>query len=111
LNQKENAMKRYLAVLALGSAVLVAQARDVVIDVRTPQEFASGHIAGALNIDYAVIGQEISRAGVAKDDKVILYCRSGNRSGVAQETLKKLGFSKAENYGGLEEARKRLQKP
>jgi phage shock protein E len=99
----------FLASLALVSHMSLA--KDVVIDVRTPKEFADGHIAGALNIDYSVIAQEISKANVAKDDTVILYCRSGNRSGIAMNTLKNMGYTKAVNFGGLDEARKRLQKP
>jgi phage shock protein E len=87
-----------------------AFAKDVVIDVRTPQEFQSGHIEGALNIPHDTIGQDISKVKVNKDDHVILYCRSGRRSGLALGTLKGLGFSNAENYGGFEEAQKRLQK-
>ena len=87
-----------------------AFAKDVVIDVRTPQEFQSGHIEGALNIPHDTIGQDISKVKVSKDDHVILYCRSGRRSGLALGTHKGLGFSYVENYGGFEEAQKRLQK-
>ncbi len=88
-----------------------ANARDVVIDVRTAQEFQAGHVEGALNLPYDSIGQEVAKAKVNKDDHVILYCQSGRRSGVAMGTLKGLGFSNVENYGGLEQAQKRLQKP
>ncbi len=87
-----------------------ALARDVVIDVRTPQEFQAGHIEGALNISHTDIAQDIFKAKVNKDDHVILYCRSGRRSGLAMNTLKSMGFANTENYGGLEEAKKRLQK-
>jgi phage shock protein E len=86
-------------------------AKDVVIDVRTPQEYAAGHVDGAINIEYGAIAQQISKAGVTKEDKVILYCQTGRRSGVALNTLKDLGFSKAENAGGIDQARKLLQKP
>jgi phage shock protein E len=88
-----------------------ALARDVVIDVRTPQEFQSGHVEGALNLPHDSIAQDIAKAKVAKDDHVILYCKSGRRSDVALGTLKGLGFSNVENYGGFEQAQKRLQKP
>ena len=88
-----------------------AFAKDVVIDVRTPQEFQGGHVDGALNLPHDTIGQDIAKAKVAKDDHVILYCRSGHRAGLAQNTLKGLGFSHVENYGSLEQAQKRLQKP
>lgn len=86
-------------------------AKDVVIDVRTPQEFRGGHIEGALNLPHDTIAQSIAKAKVNKDDRVILYCRSGRRSGEALGTLKSLGFSNVENYGGFEQAQKRLKKP
>ena len=47
---------------------------------------------------------------MAKDDHVILYCRSGRRSEIALNTLQKMGYGKAQNYGGIDEARKRLQR-
>lgn len=103
-------MKKLFAGLALLAFSLCGFAKDVVIDVRTPQEYAAGHIDGAININHSDIAQEISKANVAKDDKVILYCRSGNRSGIAQETLKKMGFTRVENYGGMDQARQLLSK-
>lgn len=87
-----------------------AFAKDVVIDVRTAAEFQSGHVQGALNLPHDSISQDIFKAKVAKDDHVILYCRSGRRSDIALGTLKGMGFSNVENYGGFEQAQKRLQK-
>ena len=52
----------------------------------------------------------IGEAKVNKDDTVILYCRSGRRSGIAQETLQRLGYTRVENYGSLDAARQKLQK-
>lgn len=104
-------MNKSILLLTLALASWSTFAKNVVIDVRTPQEYASGHISGALNIDHSVIAQEISKAKVAKDDTVILYCRSGNRSGIAQQTLKKLGYLKVENYGSIDQARKLLSSP
>ena len=85
-----------------------AWAKTVLIDVRTPEEFAAGHIDGAINIDHQVIAQRIGMAGVAKDDEIILYCRSGRRSTLALDSLVGLGYKKVQNYGGMEDARKRL---
>lgn len=96
------------AALILSSAVF---AKTVIIDVRTPQEFARGNIAQSINIDHSVIHRDILKANVAKDDHVILYCRSGRRSGIAMDVLKKMGYTKVENYGGMEEAKKRLGTP
>lgn len=99
-----------LAALVLGLLATAALAKEVLIDVRTPQEYAGGHIAGAINIDHSVIAQEIGKAKVAQDDTVILYCRSGRRSEIALDTLRKMGYRKAVNYGGIDDAAKRLQK-
>ena len=57
-------------------------------------------------LKHTAIAQEIAKAGVSKDDTVLLYCQSGRRSGIALDTLKGLGFSKAENVGGIDVARK-----
>jgi rhodanese-related sulfurtransferase len=103
-------MKTLITSLILATATLSAFAKDVIIDVRTPAEFAAGHVDGAINIEYGNIASEIAKAGVSKDDKVALYCQSGRRSGIALDTLKGLGFSKAENVGGIEQARKVLAK-
>ncbi len=103
----------FLLSLMAGALLLgawTAHAKEVLIDVRTPEEFASGHLEGAINIDHSRIGQDIAKVPVAKDDTVLLYCRSGRRSEIALQTLQKMGYSKAQNYGGMEEARKRLQR-
>ncbi len=103
-------MKTLLIGSLLALATLGAHAKDVVIDVRTPQEYAAGHVDGAINIEYSTIAQGVAQAGIAKDDKVMLYCQSGVLSGKAQNTLQALGFSKAENIGGIAQARKVLAK-
>lgn len=104
-------LKVVIASWVLAAAFANVWAKDVVIDVRTPQEYAAGHIEGAINIEHGKIAEEIAKTGATKDDKVILYCQSGRRSGIALDTLKTLGYSKAENAGGLVQARKTLQKP
>ena len=107
-------MKTLVTSIALALTVslggLPAQAKDVIIDVRSPQEFAAGHVEGAINIEHSAIAQQIAKAGASKDDTVLLYCQSGRRSGIALDTLKGLGFSKAENVGGIAQARKTLAK-
>lgn len=104
-------MKKAIVFLALALGSMSVFAKNVVIDVRTPQEYAADHIPGAINIDHTAIEQGISKADVGKDDTVILYCQSGRRSSLAQESLKKMGFRHVENYGGIDQARKLLQKP
>ena len=80
----------------------------LVIDVRTPQEFQSGHIKNAINIPYEVIGFKIKEITDKKDQEILLYCRSGRRSGIALTTLNKLGYTHAQNVGGYEAFKKQL---
>jgi phage shock protein E len=111
-----SALPRFLRCACAASAVGVAAmcvalpvaGATFLIDVRTPAEFASGHLPGAINIDHESIGQRIAAAGVTKNDEVILYCRSGRRSGIALQTLRGMGFSKVEDYGTIEAAQQRL---
>jgi hypothetical protein len=53
----------------------------VIIDVRTPEEFTSGHYPGAINIPYDRIVEGLSARSIPRDTALVLYCRSGNRSG------------------------------
>jgi phage shock protein E len=96
-----------LAMMLAGTAF----ARDVLIDVRTAQEFQSGHLQSAMNMPHTSIGEDITNAKISKDDHIIVYCKSGRRATLASDTLKGLGYSNVENFGGLEEAGKRLQLP
>ena len=70
------------------------------IDVRTPAEYASGHVEGALNIEFQLIADKIAGVTENKSADIRLYCRSGRRSGVAKESLAKLGYSNVSNEGG-----------
>ena len=80
----------------------------LLIDVRTPQEFKSGHIDKAINIPYDVIGFKIKAVTSEKEREVLLYCQSGRRSGIALKTLKDLGYRNAKNAGGYDALRKKL---
>ena len=74
----------------------------LIVDVRTPEEFADGHYPGAINIPHETILDGLNQLGVTADTAVILYCRSGNRSGQAEQVLQEKGFTEARNAGGLE---------
>jgi rhodanese-related sulfurtransferase len=64
-----------------------------VVDVRTPAEFEAGHIPGALNIPFEQIERRAAEIG-PPSTPVLLYCRSGRRSGIAGEALRQVGFTK-----------------
>lgn len=77
-------------------------AADVVIDVRTPGEYAGGHLSGALNMNVA--GPEFRRrvSGLDRNKTYYLYCRSGSRSGSAAQVMRGMGFEKVYNIGGID---------
>ena len=86
---------------AEASAVAAVDEPTLIIDVRTAEEFAAGHFPGAINIPHEDIIQGIKESNVGKNQTVLLYCRSGNRSGQAEARLQSAGFSGAKNVGGL----------
>ena len=88
--------------LFLGILFLPLINADVVIDVRTPDEWSSGHLENAMNIEWQDI-LNITNS-VTKDEKIYLYCRSGNRSGRATQILIDAGYSDVINAGSLEQA-------
>jgi len=72
----------------------------VLLDVRTPAEFASGHISGATNIDFESGNFENEIATLDKSKSYAVYCRSGNRSGQATALMAKDGFKSIFNLDG-----------
>lgn len=83
-------------------------APNVIIDVRTPEEFAEGHIEGAVNIDISsnTFGEQI--AALDMTDSYGVYCRSGNRSAQAVARMEEAGFTDVHDLGGLKDAAKAL---
>ncbi len=84
-----------LAKIKAGKAYLV--------DVRTPEEFDGGHLQYAKNINFNGTDFKAQIAKLDKHKPVYLYCRSGNRSGKAADTLQALGFHSYYNIGGFEQ--------
>lgn len=80
----------------------VTFANEIWIDVRTAEEFNAGHLKDAAHIPYEEIAARISEITTDKNATIHLYCRSGNRSGIAQQTLQAMGFKNAVNEGGYE---------
>ena len=84
------------------TALLAAHPNAILLDVRTEQEYLTGHLPGALLLPVDDIDEESAR-GVLPDKQaeVLVYCRSGARSALAIERLTALGYSNLINLGGL----------
>lgn len=115
-------MKKFFAVLVVGIALLSACSSNstaaiinmdvsefadvitnqdvVILDVRTPAEFASGRIANSINIDAESENFEAEIQELDKTKTYAVYCRSGRRSGVATVTMANAGFTSLYNMNG-----------
>ena len=100
-------MKKFILGIAFLCITLISSLNaEVIIDVRTIDEYNSGHIENSLNIEWQAI-DEINES-IAKDEKIYLYCRSGNRSGKAKNILINMGYKDVINLGGINTAAKTL---
>ena len=95
----------FFSALFLSPALLAAD--PIWIDVRTLDEYNGGHVSEAVNIPYTEISEGIAALTGYKDALIYVYCRSGRRSGIAQETLEGLGYTQVVNVGGFEQAMKK----
>jgi rhodanese-related sulfurtransferase len=73
----------------------------VILDVRRPDEYAAGHIPGAINVANETIGTAEIPELPDKDQLILVYCRSGRRSKEASEKLVKLGYTNIVEFGGI----------
>lgn len=84
-----------------GASILDNAPEDlVVLDVRTPEEFAEGHIEGAIMVDFYSEDFAAQLAELDPDVPYLLYCRSGNRSGQTAPLLEQLGFDDVADVNG-----------
>lgn len=77
----------------------------LVVDVRTPEEFAKGHYRGALNIPLKELPRRLGEFGL-KERPIVVYCRTGNRSEKAKSILEENGFTDVTNGGGYSHMQK-----
>lgn len=74
----------------------------VLLDVRTPEEFAAAHIDGAVNLSHDLVDANTAAEVIpSKDTKVVLYCRSGNRTGQTVPVLHSLGYTQVYDMGAM----------
>lgn len=72
----------------------------VVLDVRTAAEFAAGHVPGARNVSHELLSSRIGELAELRGKEVVLYCRSGRRTLLAEEVLRKAGFTRLAHLEG-----------
>ena len=82
--------------------IIDERADEIILDVREPEEYDSGHIHGAILLPVGLIDEECAEAVIpAKDAVVLVYCRSGNRSKTASAALAGLGYTNILEFGGI----------
>tara|TARA_Y100000746_G_scaffold87489_1_gene74352 strand:- start:181 stop:492 length:312 start_codon:yes stop_codon:yes gene_type:complete len=99
-------LKKSLVLLLLSFQLFASN--PIIIDVRTPQEFESGHVESAINIEWQDIA--LVENSTNKDIRIFLYCRSGNRSQKATDILIDIGYKDVINLGSVKEASEFLNK-
>lgn len=94
----------YTQVSSEKAAQLMADYDDeIVLDVRTPEEYAEAHIPGAINVPNEEIGEEPIAELPDKDQIILVYCRSGNRSKEAAQKLADRGYTNVIEFGGIKD--------
>lgn len=98
-----NKVTKYVVLLCLAVSIQV-MADTVWIDVRTADEYATGHVPGALLMPYDQIAQLITTQVSDKNTDIQVYCRSGRRADAARATLLQMGYTQVTNNGSYEDA-------
>lgn len=92
------------AIRHLGPGEAVAELQSdpqaILVDVRTPAEFQSGHLRGALNLELDRLEAQAAQALPDKNANLVVYCRSGNRSAFAVQILERMGYTHLVNVTG-----------
>jgi len=82
-----------LALKKTGSELLL-------LDVRKPEEFAAGHVPGAINIPHDQLANRLAELPASRDKPVVVYCRSGRRAALAEDVLRQGGYTKVQHLKG-----------
>lgn len=105
MNEKDNAAEtqiHYTQISMDEAVTLMEEESDyIILDVRTPKEFAEKHIPNAINVPNETIGSEPVPELPSEDQLILVYCRSGNRSKQASKKLAALGYTNVYEFGGI----------
>ena len=97
MQYKSTGEARFAELTAREAVKLIAEKKPLILDVRTPNEYYSGHIKGAKLIPLQQLDSRLSELKDYKEKDILVYCRSGNRSTVASQILIRNGFKKLHN--------------
>ena len=99
---KESSENSYKQISMDEAVTMMAEEKDyIILDVRTQEEFAEKHIPNAINVPNETIGTDEIPELPNKEQLILVYCRSGNRSKQASEKLVKLGYTNIYEFGGI----------
>ena len=87
--------------MAQAQEIMAREQDYILLDVRRSDEFAAGHIPGAINIPNETIGTQAIPQLPDRDQLILVYCRSGNRSKQASQKLVALGYTNIVEFGGI----------
>ena len=79
---------------------LSTDAAPVLLDVRSAEEFAAGHIPGAIHMPYDEIPARLEELAEYRDEELVVYCRTGRRAGIAEAALREAGFTSVSDLAG-----------
>ena len=92
----------YVSITAEEAKSMMDAEQDyIILDVRTEEEFAEGHIPGAVLIPDYEIGERAREMLPDKEQLIFVYCRSGNRSEKASAALAEMGYTNVKEFGGI----------
>ena len=102
VQEEKNMENTYQQITAQEAKTIMDTEKDyIIIDARTEEEFAAGHIANAILIPEYEIAARAEAELPDKEALILVYCRSGRRSKIASEELVKLGYTNVKEFGGI----------
>ena len=105
MNRKERNIENEVIIkhVSMNDIVQIMEENEnyIILDVRTQAEYNQGHIPNAICIPNETIDENVVNKSLDKNQMILVYCRSGNRSRQAAEKLKKLGYTNLIEFGGI----------
>lgn len=104
----DSSLRDYTTPAGLQQLIETEEKPYLLVDVRTPAEYAAGHIPSAINVPYQNIARDLPEG--AEETILVVYCRSGRRSGIAYDTLRAQGYDRIVDFGGIVRWRGELER-